>query len=346
MISKEIAYHLKEVRHYYFNTRVLDVCDLTIKKGFITGLFGPNGSGKSTLLKLLAFVQKPTSGTISYKGKAEIPFSPSIRSKISLLTQRPYLLKRSVFENVIYGLKIRHDTNQLDARVKKVLSEVGLKYRKFAHRAWHELSGGEAQRVAMAARLILQPEVLLLDEPVASVDTESAKLIRKAALNARNQWGTTLVVASHDLQWLYSISDHQLSIYNGNIFLTGMENIITGPFELSSSSDSRRIFTRKLSDGQVIKLTPPVTPSQTAILRKKSIYLDLDVQADLDILNQLHGIVVSMLLEKKTGHILAAIFVQDLSFVLRLIPDQIKKMQLYPGKKVIIKFQSSDVEWM
>ncbi len=252
MTTRELTYHLKDICHYYGNTKVLDFDELKIKKGSITALIGPNGSGKSTLLKLLAFAQKPTQGQIFYKGRKEYPFSQSIRSKITLLTQKPYLLKRTIFENIAYGLKIRKDTDHLEKRVEEALLNVGLDYEKFENRKWHELSGGEAQRVAMAARLILKPEVLLLDEPVASVDTKSAKLIRRASLNAKKEWGTTLVIASHDLQWLYSISDRQLSMFKGQLFSTGIENIITQPFEKQNS----KTHIKRLDDGQIIKLPP------------------------------------------------------------------------------------------
>ena len=178
-------YHLKNIRHYYGQKKVLDIGDLDIRTGSITGLMGPNGSGKSTLLKMLAFALKPTEGRIFYKGREESGFSPEVRLKVTLLTQKPYLLKRTVFDNIIYGLKIRNDRHNLEERVKTALSKVGLDFQTFSHRKWHQLSGGEAQRVALAARLILKPEVLLLDEPIASVDTKSAELIRTASLKAQ-----------------------------------------------------------------------------------------------------------------------------------------------------------------
>ena len=344
MTRTDPAYHLKYIRHYYGDTKVLDIPDLKIEKGLITGLIGPNGSGKSTLLKLLAFAGKPSEGQIFYKGRTEVPFSPTVRSKVTLLTQKPYLLKRTVFDNIIYGLKIRKDNKNLGARVKSALLDVGLDYKKFAPRFWHELSGGEAQRVAMAARLILKPEILLLDEPVASVDIKSARLIREASLKARDAWGTTLVIASHDLQWLYSISDRQFSIFNGNIFSTGLENIITGPFETPKSSPEKRI--KHLGDGQIMVLKAPVKETDTAIIRKKNIAIELDRQPGNGSLNQLSGHLVSLLLENKTRHIMATVSIHDFSFILRLTSDQISRQKLFPGKKVVLTFSSDAVEWI
>lgn len=335
-------YRLEEIQHYYGAKKVLDIPELTIECGSITGISGPNGSGKSTLLKLMAFIEKPAFGTVFYNGHPEVPFSKVVRSKVTLLTQKPYLLKRTVFENIIYGLRIRQDTKDIDKRVRQALAAVGLSHDGFAHRKWHELSGGEAQRVALAARLILNPDVLLLDEPIASVDTESAKLIREASIKARDDSGTTLIVVSHDRQWLHSISDRHLSLFKGNIFSTGMENIITGPFRRRDETT----LVKPMADGRVITLTAGKKKTGTAIIREKSISIALERQAEHADLNQLAGHIVSMLLEKKTGRIMATIAILDLSLVLRLTPDQISRLDLYPGKEVILKFPAQDVDWI
>ncbi len=348
MTTTKPLYHLKDICHYYGNTKVIDIDELKIQKGSITGLIGPNGSGKTTLLKLLAFAQKPTHGQIFYKERQEFPFSSNIRSRITLLTQKPYLLKRTVFENIVYGVKIKQknkplkDKNRLEKRVEKALLNVGLDYKKFKDRKWHELSGGEAQRVAMAARLILKPEVLLLDEPIASVDAKSARLIRKASLNAQKEWGATLVIASHDLQWLYSICDKQLSMFKGKLFATGVENIISGPFE----KQDKQTHIKRLNGSQIIKLPPPARSACNAIIKKKKIFITLEKQEDHGALNQLSGQIASMLLEEKTNLVMATITIHDISFVIRVSPDEITDLNLYPGKKVIIKFYLNDIEWI
>ncbi len=337
---KNLLYHLKNIRHYYDSIKALDIDDLKIKKGSITALIGPNGSGKTTLLKLLAFAQIPTQGQIFYKGQEEFLFSSIVRSKVTLLTQKPYLLKRTVFENIAYGLKIRKDKNHVKERVKKALLNVGLDYQGFAGRQWHELSGGEAKRVAMAARLVFEPEVLLLDEPIASVDTESAKLIRHASLKARDARGTTLVIASHDLEWLYSISDKQFFIFKGKVFTTGMENIITGPFQRFDQA----FCEKKLDDKQSVYLKTTQKKTCAAIIKKKNILLNLKKQSNNDTHNQLSGHITSMFLEKKNKSIMVIVTICDLSFALRLTPDRISN--LYPGKKVVLMFHPDDVEWI
>ncbi len=104
----------------------------------------------------------------------------------------------------------------VENKISTSMSHMGLDFQHFAHRKWNELSGGEAQRVAMAARLVLKPQVLLLDEPTASVDVKSAALIQEAAKKARHEWGTTIIVASHDRNWLDGICDTHLHLSSGD----------------------------------------------------------------------------------------------------------------------------------
>lgn len=336
-------YQLKKVQHFFGDKKVVDIPELTIQKGSITGLSGPNGSGKSTLLQLMAFARKPTKGSIYYNQVSAQPYSPAVRSKVTLLTQKPYLLKRSVFENIAYGLKIRKDTRRLEKRIEQALSLVGLDYSSFSQRSWHALSGGETQRVALAARLILKPEVLLLDEPIASVDIKSANLIRQASLNAREQWGTTLIIASHDFQWLYSIGDTQLSMLNGRLFSTGDENIITGPFE---THDAHAVI-KKLSNGQMIQLpsVPGSFKAHAAIIKNGVVIRNGNPGGDQHI-NQLSGTTTSMISEAKTGLVMVTITVCDLRFILRLSADEITNLQLFPGKEVTIQFHKNNIEWV
>ncbi|MFW5733770.1 MAG: energy-coupling factor ABC transporter ATP-binding protein [Oceanidesulfovibrio sp.] len=207
-------YTLENVAQRYGNREALEIPHLAIDEGAALGLRGHNGSGKSTLLRLLAFLEIPTRGRITFDGVSSTASMFDRRRHVTLLTQEPYLLTTTVRKNVAYGMNIRGMDN-VDQGVDKALSQVGLDPERFAGRSAHELSGGELQRVALAARLAIQPRVLLLDEPTASLDKESAVLIKDAVTNARSELGTTLVIASHDMTWLETVCDSMLCLYEG-----------------------------------------------------------------------------------------------------------------------------------
>lgn len=185
---------------------------LRVAAGDILGLAGPNGTGKSTLLRILAFLYPPATGELRFDGRSVTSEAQRarLRRQVTLLPQEPRLLSRSVWHNVTYGLRVRGDKQNMDERAAEALDMVGLEPSRFLSRSWRQLSGGEAQRVALAARLVLQPRALILDEPTASLDAASAERIRQAALTARQERGTTLIIASHDLRWLDTVSDHVL----------------------------------------------------------------------------------------------------------------------------------------
>lgn len=210
---------LKNIRQRYSDRTVLSVDTLNIEASTIIGLAGPNGSGKSTLLRLLACLEAPAQGTYHFLDHPASPkFNANLRN-VTLLVQEPYLLKRSVYANVAYGLKIRNKTD-IPAKVDHALEIVGLPPATFRKRQWFELSGGEVQRVALAARLVLKPKLLLMDEPTASLDEDSAKLIQRAALSARDEYGASLVIASHDMAWLNAVATQIIYMKNGSIATT------------------------------------------------------------------------------------------------------------------------------
>lgn len=336
-------YRLERVSHSYGDKPVLNIPDLKIPKGSITGLMGPNGSGKSTLLKILAFVMRPSSGTVFFNDRPGYPFSPEISGRVTLVTQKPYLLKRRVFDNIAYGLRLRQTPPDLTQRVKQVMAEVGLDFDRFAFRQWHELSGGEAQRVALAARLILKPEVLLLDEPVASVDAQSAALIRNASLAAREHRGTTLIITSHDLAWLFTCSDTQMSVNNGALFATGREVVIPGPY--TRNSRDMQTWMRDLDDGQRILLPSGGSPEKTAVIQRRHIRLTRPEQTDVPEDNRISGTVQSMYMTGRHNEIMTTIDAGGQSFLLGMTPGRAARLDLRPGSPVVLAFSCTDIVW-
>ena len=213
-------YRLQSIRKCYGANVALDVEELTIAEGRLYTLTGANGAGKSTLLSILAFLTPPTSGEIFYAGNRVDWNHGSVeeyRRKVTLLHQSPYLFVGSVHDNVAYGLKVRGIPGEEQRRiVDRALDGVGLQ--GFRDRKARELSGGEAQRVAMARALALNPEVLLLDEPLANIDRETAGLLETviASLPAR---GTTVVMTTHD-------PDHPGRLNGESIHLEGGRHVL------------------------------------------------------------------------------------------------------------------------
>lgn len=195
-----LLYRLESIRMAYGPRTALDVPALEMEEGRRVYLVGANGSGKSTLLSLLAFLHPPGGGTLFFKGKP-VEWSPSsllrLRREATLVHQSPYLFHETVFSNVAFGLAARGiDGPEQRRLVSKALETVGLE--GFAHRQARALSGGEAQRVAMARAIALRPRVLLLDEPFANVDRETAWVLRDVIL-VLAACGTTVVTATHEM---------------------------------------------------------------------------------------------------------------------------------------------------
>jgi tungstate transport system ATP-binding protein len=336
------VYEIDHLVHAYGGRPVLAIKRFVVQASSIVGLMGPNGSGKSTLLRLLGFVERPFEGQILFTGRAAEPFSADVRFQVTLLPQDPYIMKRSVFKNIAYGLDLRGDRSLVRGRVHEAMAMVGLSPQTFAHRPWSALSGGEAQRVALAARLALQPKVLLLDEPTASVDTASSQLIKQASLKARDGWGTTLIIASHDWQWLHEVCDEVIHLFEGRIFGNGLENIVFGPW----APRPDRFWEKRLADGQSMLVVAPPGADAAAIVEIASIHDAPPTQTDHRESGTLSGVVSRLTLDPHSGDILATVMVANLPFTARLRLEQVRKHNLLPGMRVYAAYRPDSVRWV
>lgn len=336
-------YAIRGLAQEYRGKTVLRIDRLDLPRGGIVGVMGPNGSGKSTFLRLLGFVERPAAGEIAFNGRPAGPFAAEVRGRVALLPQEPFLLKRSVLENVVYGLRIRGVNGPLEERAAQALSFVGLDARRFARRPSEALSGGEAQRVALAARLALQPEVLLLDEPTASVDALSAQLIQEAALKAQRDWGTTLVVASHDAQWLYEVSDKVLHLLKGRVFGTGRENVLFGPWQRAPGGDR---WEKPLADGQRLVVPPPPEADAAAVIDELRLLGDDGPQAmPWPTGHTLSGVITRLALEKTSGNVRTCVLVSGIPFTLVLSPRQVEEQGLFPGRRAVLGYDADAIRW-
>ena len=192
----------------------LSVEHLVLQPGLIYALTGANGSGKSTLLRVMALLTPPFEGTIEFSGnKTNNPARQ--RQKVTLVEQSPYLFKGKVIDNLSYGLKLRGiDNNERIRRITTTLANVGLE--GFEQRQAKELSSGEIQRVALARALALKPELLLLDEPTANIDSSSLQGY-EALLRDLPKYGVTVVFSTHDPSQSQRLGDQVLHLDNGRL---------------------------------------------------------------------------------------------------------------------------------
>ena len=340
MIVAAPIFQINALQHAYAGRTVLEIGRLNIQPASIVGLIGPNGSGKSTLLKMLGLIEKPDKGEIKFNGRKVGPFSEEARFRITMLPQEPFLMKRNVFNNVTYGLKLRGSGGSMQKKAYRALAMVGLPGDDFLQRPWYALSGGEAQRVALAARLALKPKVLLLDEPTANVDAGSAHLIKEAALKSRQESGTTLVIASHDLQWLFEICDEVLHLFKGKILGKGRETVIFGPWHELESGHWGKV----LPDAQLLRVPAPPDPEAPALINL--LPTGTEPVGETDAMNVIRGTVSRLSLEKKTGHVFATVLVGGHPFTMRMTTNQREQQNIYPGDTIAVHYRIDRVTWI
>jgi tungstate transport system ATP-binding protein len=212
---------------------ILNVPSLSIQQGEILSLIGPNGAGKTTLLQALCYLLKPFRGEISFKGE-RINSSHSAlayRRKLAMVFQEPLLFDTTVFENVASGLKIRGMKWQDIHRIAmEQLDRFGIGH--LSHRSARKISGGEAQRTSLARAFALQPEILFLDEPFASLDPPTRESLIEDLEGILRQTKTTTLFATHDRQEALRLSDRIAVMNNGKILQIGSpEEVMNHPVD-------------------------------------------------------------------------------------------------------------------
>lgn len=166
----------------------LTVPELTLEEGKIHGIVGPNGCGKTVLLKILMGIIEPDEGRIDYEGLG--------MKDITMMSQRPYMLKRSVYQNLIYPLTIRGikpDEEEID----RLLDRIGMKDRKDQYSG--SLSSGERQKVSFMRAMIFHPRMIMMDETLANLDADSARIFNAMIRERQEKENTTWIIVSH--QW-------------------------------------------------------------------------------------------------------------------------------------------------
>lgn len=216
----------------YHTNHVLKNINVKIPAKQLVAIIGPSGCGKTTLLKSfnrLLEIQEDVkiSGQILVDGENILKYKasevPDVRKKMGLLSQKPYPLPMSIYENVAYGLRIHHDKteDELDRAVENCLQEVGLwnEVKDRLHDPASRLSLGQQQRLCLARAIAVKPEVLLCDEPTSALDPISAQQIEKLLLKLKKEF--TVVLVTHTLRQAKRVADYVIFIYFGEVLEQG-----------------------------------------------------------------------------------------------------------------------------
>lgn len=224
-------------RHGSPPARAVDGVELDIGAGEIVALVGESGCGKTTLARSLVGLVPPTSGSVRFDGKPLGYSSRALkayRKRVQLVLQDPsgsLNPRHTVYDAVAEGLRIHGHGGDERAAVAEALSRAGLRPpERFFLRYPHELSGGQRQRVVIAGALVLQPELIVADEPVASLDASVRGEILALLLRLRTELGLSALVVTHDLGLAWNVADRVAVMYLGRIVETGtVEQVLTAP---------------------------------------------------------------------------------------------------------------------
>lgn len=207
---------LDNVHKQYGQTTVIDHLSLTVKHGEFFTLLGPSGCGKTTLLRMIAGFVEPTEGRI-FIGDEDVTHIPAYKRETGMVFQDYALFPdKTVFDNVAYGLRVRKvSAKDIQTRVMRMLERVELAH--LPTRYPGELSGGQRQRVALARALVIEPRILLMDEPLSNLDAKLRIQMRDVIRQLQQELQITTVFVTHDQEEALSMSDRIALLRNGRI---------------------------------------------------------------------------------------------------------------------------------
>ena len=232
------------------DTVALDEATLEVAEGEVVALLGPSGSGKSTLLRVVAGLERPDAGRVLLAGEDATGVPPHRRGIGVVFQDQALFQHRDVTGNIAFGLRMRGAPRaEIERRVRELLELVGLS--GFEHRSLATLSGGERQRVALARALAPEPSVLLLDEPLGSLDRRLRDRLLDDLERLFDTLGVTVLSITHDLAEAFALGDRVAILREGRIVQTGTpDELWTRP---ASEEIARFLGLSNVRDGVVVR---------------------------------------------------------------------------------------------
>ena len=339
---------------------MLDVERVEAPTGGVLALLGPSGSGKTTLLHVLGLLQKPDAGKVLLGGREVTPRDRDARLQMAAVFQRPYLFKGAVAENVGYGLSVRGVPRaKRKALVEAVLERVGLG--GYGDRSALALSGGEAQRVSLARALVLEPRVLLLDEPLANLDPLLKRRLTHEFASILRASGATVVWVTHDQDEALVVAD-DIAIMNGGRIVTcgPVDEVVGLPADewsaefLGMEQVQHGVVT--LSEGGLVEIVcgdatvvvtgqAPVGSGADLAVRPEDVILFEDGAAlpKTTARNQLNAVVVALEPRGATNRVVLES--GDLTLAASISRASSADMGLAAGTRVLAVFKATAVRW-
>lgn len=231
-MSAEPAIRLTGLTKEFGAVTAVDHVDLEIAAGEFFSMLGPSGSGKTTVLRLIAGFEQPTSGTIELFGQDVTRTAPFDRDVNTVFQDYALFPHMSVLDNVAYGLRVR-GVGRVERRDRAMKALAGVRLEQFATRRPAQLSGGQRQRVALARATVVQPKVLLLDEPLGALDLKLREQMQVELKQIQRDLGITFIFVTHDQEEALTLSDRVAVFHDGRIEQLGT------PWELYEQPASR-----------------------------------------------------------------------------------------------------------
>jgi putative spermidine/putrescine transport system ATP-binding protein len=291
---------LKRVRKDFGSFTAIANIDLDIESGELVALLGPSGCGKTTTLRMIAGLEIPTEGQILFDGK-DVSETAVQKRNVGMVFQRYALFPHMTVEkNVMFGLRVRGtDKAEIERRLEDILDVVQLQ--QFRHRFPAQLSGGQMQRVAIARTLITNPSVLMMDEPLANLDTKLRGEMRRFIRELQQRLGITTIFVTHDQIEAMELADRVAVIFDGNLAQYDPPDILyqrPNSIEIADFMGASNVFEAKVN-GQMATTVfgalsfQPEAQDGSAHVMLRAEAIDLHLSKPSDAPNVIEGLVTA-----------------------------------------------------
>jgi ABC-type Fe3+/spermidine/putrescine transport system ATPase subunit len=287
---------IKNIYKSFSGKKVLTGINLDIESGEISSIFGYSGEGKSTLLKIICGIIKHDNGDIMLNGKSINSLEPYERHAVLVMDEPLLFPHMNVFENIAFGSKLssnkkRHINNNRNIlkSAKEIMELLGI--RGLEKRYPNEISMGQAQRVSLARALIVNPEIILMDEPFSNLDIISKTKVRKLIKDINNELKISMLLVTHDIEDVLNLSDKMFILNNGKIQDSGKpKDVLKKP---SSMDAAFLLGTENIFEGIISEIDEKNNLIKIKLLNGKqgNSYIETDFQGDFEINEQVFFVI-------------------------------------------------------